>query len=68
MTPLPADHAQGPSLASRLFSSGAIALFIKVASAGTSYLMLVAFANMLHATEYGYFGYCLLYTSPSPRD
>lgn len=59
MTPLPADHAQGPSLASRLFSSGAIALFIKVASAGTSYLMLVAFANMLHATEYGYFGYSL---------
>ena len=49
----------GSSLGARLFGSGAAALIIKVASAGTSYLMLVAFANMLHATEYGYFGYIL---------
>lgn len=53
------NHIKGSSLGARLFGSGAVALIIKVASAGTSYLMLVAFANMLHATEYGYFGYIL---------
>ncbi len=53
------EQLAGSSLGARLFGGGAAALAIKVASAGTSYLMLVAFANMLHTAEYGHFGYIL---------
>lgn len=49
----------GSGLATRLLGSGSAALIIKVASAGTSYLMLVAFANLLGPEDYGFFGYIL---------
>lgn len=51
---------RGPqSLTKKLFSSGSAALLIKVASAGTSYIMLVAFARLLSAEEFGRFGLML---------
>jgi O-antigen/teichoic acid export membrane protein len=46
-------------LIKRLMEAGATSLLIKVASAGTSYLMLVAFARMLNAEDYGHFGLML---------
>jgi O-antigen/teichoic acid export membrane protein len=53
------DRLAGRDLAARLLGGGAIALVIKVASAATSYIMLVAFARMLDATSYGQFGFML---------
>jgi O-antigen/teichoic acid export membrane protein len=43
-------------LAARLVGPGLISLVVKVASAALSYIMLVAFARMLTAEDYGYFG------------
>lgn len=53
------EKLAGGGLAARLLGSGSAALLIKVASAGTSYLMLVAFANLLGPEDYGFFGYIL---------
>ena len=44
-------------LANRLFSSGMISLIIKVAGAGLSYFMFVAFAHLLSAEDYGVFAF-----------
>lgn len=44
------------ALASKLVGPGLFALVVKVASAALSYVMLVAFARMLSAEDYGYFG------------
>ncbi len=52
-------HALGDQMAAKLFGPGIWALVIKVASAGLSYLMLVAFARMLPASDYGHFGVML---------
>jgi O-antigen/teichoic acid export membrane protein len=44
------------ALLAKLMGPGLISLVVKVTSAGLSYLMLVAFARMLPAEDYGYFG------------
>lgn len=44
-------------LGNRLFGSGIISLVIKVAGAGLSYLMFVAFARLLSADEFGIFAF-----------
>ncbi|MDE2447132.1 MAG: oligosaccharide flippase family protein [Alphaproteobacteria bacterium] len=44
-------------LGNRLLSTGLISLVIKVAGAGLSYLMFVAFARMLSAEDYGVFAF-----------
>jgi O-antigen/teichoic acid export membrane protein len=49
----------GDQLADKLLGPGLWALVIKVASAATSYIMLVAFARMLDSKDYGYFGVML---------
>ncbi|NMD09313.1 MAG: lipopolysaccharide biosynthesis protein [Phyllobacteriaceae bacterium] len=49
----------GDTAVKAIYGKGISALVIKVASAGTSYLMLVAFANLLSPEDYGYFGYIL---------
>ena len=49
----------GDQLAAKLFGPGLSALIIKIASAGLSYLMLVSFAQMLSAIDYGHFGLML---------
>jgi O-antigen/teichoic acid export membrane protein len=48
-----------PQLSARLLGPGLSALVIKVASAGLSYAMLVAFARMLDPAAYGHFGVML---------
>jgi O-antigen/teichoic acid export membrane protein len=45
------------ALGHRLVGSGIISLFIKVAGAGLSYLMFVAFAHLLSAEDYGDFAF-----------
>jgi O-antigen/teichoic acid export membrane protein len=45
------------ALGHRLVGSGIISLFIKVAGAGLSYLMFVAFAHLLTAEDYGVFAF-----------
>lgn len=49
----------GQDMAAKLLGPGIWALLIKVLSAGFSYLMLVAFARMMDATDYGRFGVML---------
>ena len=46
-------------LANKLAGPALFAFTIKIASAGLSYLMLVAFARMLGADDYGRFGVML---------
>lgn len=53
------DRLKADQILSSVFNKGFAALVIKVASAGTSYLMLVAFANLLTPEDYGHFGYIL---------
>jgi O-antigen/teichoic acid export membrane protein len=53
------NNLLGDQLAAKLFGPGLSALIIKIASAGFSYLMLVSFARMLSATDYGHFGVML---------
>ncbi len=45
------------ALGNRLVGSGIISLLIKVAGAGLSYLMFVAFARLLTAEDYGIFAF-----------
>ncbi len=45
------------ALGHRLVGSGIISLLIKVAGAGLSYLMFVAFAHLLSAEDYGVFAF-----------
>lgn len=49
---------QGP-LGQRLLGPGLLALIVKVASAGLSYIMLVVFARLLAPDAYGYYGQML---------
>ena len=44
-------------LGNKLFSSGVASLSIKVAGAGLSYLMFVAFAHLMSAEDYGVFAF-----------
>jgi O-antigen/teichoic acid export membrane protein len=49
----------GDEMTAKLLGPGLSALIIKVASAGCSYVMLVAFARMLSPADYGHFGVML---------
>ncbi len=49
----------GDEMVAKLVGPGLSALIIKLASAGCSYIMLVAFARMLSAADYGHFGVML---------
>jgi len=53
------DRLFGHDLAGRILGPGFIALVVKVAGAGLSYAMLVAFARMMTTDEFGQFGQML---------
>ena len=51
------QHKLSFAFGNRLVGSGIISLLIKVAGAGLSYLMFVAFAHLLTAEDYGVFAF-----------